>query len=70
MFFTLLWKGFYDRFPTAFRKDAIAQAMLEFSLNLDAGNLLFDLSEIYTLNRGNVRQWSIMCFLAGFLKEN
>jgi len=65
MFFTLLWKGFYDRFPEEFRQDAIAQAMLEFNLSESAGNLLFDVSSVYTKN--NVRQWSIMRFLA---KEN
>jgi hypothetical protein len=68
MFFSLLCKGFYDRFPEAFRQDAIVQSMLEFDLKEDAGNLLFDLSAIYTTN--NVRQWSIMRFLAPILKEN
>jgi hypothetical protein len=64
MFFSLLWKGFYDRFPEDFRRDAIAQAMLEFNIKEDAGNLLFDFASVYTLNRGNARQWSIMRFLA------
>jgi hypothetical protein len=68
MFFSLLWKGFYDRFPEAFRQDAIVQSMLEFALKEDAGNLLFELSAIYTTN--NVRQWSIMHYLGAILKEN
>ena len=68
MFFTLLWGGFYDRFPEAFRQDAVAQSMLDFNIKENSGNLLFDLSAIYTTN--NVRQWAIMRFLAPILKEN
>lgn len=64
MFFTLLWKGFYDRFPNRFRVDAIAQAMLEEGLSLPHSAFLFDIASIYTAGRDFAHQWSIMKFLA------